>query len=229
MLILELTNKECDEILTRLRFGRLGCSRDNQPYVVPIHFAYHDRHLYSFAALGQKIEWMRANPLVCVEADEIIDHFHWTSVVVRGRYEELPDTPEWRVERELAYALLQRRKMWWEPACVREAHRVAVEQVIPMYYRIHIDQVTGRRARPDPVETVALLEPVTTSRCKGWLKSFLRRTRLVGRERSGRPAARPTAHPRRGAPDPDRPCLSSCTVTGRRNEPRELRGARWPE
>jgi nitroimidazol reductase NimA-like FMN-containing flavoprotein (pyridoxamine 5'-phosphate oxidase superfamily) len=179
MLILELTNKECVEILTRLRFGRLGCSRDNQPYIVPINFAYHDRHLYSVAALGQKIEWMRANPLVCVEADEITNHYHWMSVVVRGRYEELLDTPEWKVERELAYALLQRRNMWWEPACVREVHRAAVEQVIPMYYRIHIDQVTGRRARPDPVETVALHEPVTTSRCKGWLKSFLRRTRLV--------------------------------------------------
>lgn len=180
MLILELTNIECVEILTRLSFGRLGCSRDNQPYIVPINFAYHDRHLYSVAALGQKIEWMRANPLVCVEADEIIDHFHWTSVVARGRYEELPDSAEWKVERELAHALLQRRNMWWEPACVGEAHRVAVEQVIPMYYRIHIDQVTGRRARPDPVETAALLEPVPTSRSKGWLKSLLGGTRLVG-------------------------------------------------
>jgi nitroimidazol reductase NimA-like FMN-containing flavoprotein (pyridoxamine 5'-phosphate oxidase superfamily) len=187
MLILELTNKECVEVLTRLRFGRLGCSRDNQPYIVPINFAYHDRHLYSVAALGQKIEWMRANPLVCVEADEIINHYHWMSVVVRGRYEELLDTPGWRVERELAYALLQRRNMWWEPACVREAHRVAVEQVMPMYYRIHIDQVTGRRARPDPVETVALHEPVTTSRCKGWLKSFLRSS-VVSAPAGPRPA-----------------------------------------
>jgi nitroimidazol reductase NimA-like FMN-containing flavoprotein (pyridoxamine 5'-phosphate oxidase superfamily) len=186
MLILELTNKECVEILTRPRFGRLGCSRDNQPYVVPINFAYHDRHLYSVAALGQKIEWMRANPLVCVEADEIIDHYHWMSVVVRGRYEELSDTPEWRVERELAYSLLKRRNMWWEPACVTEAHRVAVEQVMPIYYRIHVDQVTGRRGRPDQVEAVALSAPVTTSRCEGWLKSFLRRTRLVGRGHSCR-------------------------------------------
>ncbi len=54
-------------ILELLRFGRLGCSRD-KPYIVPINFAYHDRHLYSVAALGQKIETMRANPLVYVEA-----------------------------------------------------------------------------------------------------------------------------------------------------------------
>jgi nitroimidazol reductase NimA-like FMN-containing flavoprotein (pyridoxamine 5'-phosphate oxidase superfamily) len=180
MLILELTREECIEMLTRLSFGRLGCSRDDQPYVVPIHFAYHDRHLYSVAALGQKIEWMRANPLVCFEADETIHHDRWMSVVVRGRYEELPDTPEWRAERQLAYSLLQRRKVWWEPACVREALRTAVEQVMPMYYRIHIDQVTGRRGRPDPVGTVTPPAPVTASERDGWLKNFLRRTRLVG-------------------------------------------------
>jgi nitroimidazol reductase NimA-like FMN-containing flavoprotein (pyridoxamine 5'-phosphate oxidase superfamily) len=175
-LILELTNKECVETLTRLRFARLGCSRDNQPYVVPVNFAYDDRHLYSVAALGQKIEWMRTNPLVCVEADEIINDHHWTSVVVQGRYEELPDTPEWSVERELAYALLQRRALWWEPACVGETHLGAVEPLIPTYYRIHVDRVTGRRAKPDPVEAVALFEPATTSRSKGWLKRLLRRT-----------------------------------------------------
>jgi len=94
------------------------------------------------------------------------------SVVVRGRYEELLDTSECRVERELAYALLQRRNMWWEPAYASEAHPVAVVPVIPMYYRIHIEQVSGRRAMLDPAEEVALLEP----RCKGWLKSVLRRS-----------------------------------------------------
>jgi nitroimidazol reductase NimA-like FMN-containing flavoprotein (pyridoxamine 5'-phosphate oxidase superfamily) len=175
MLILELTNKECIETLTRLSFGRLGCSRDHQPYVVPFDFAYHERHLYSVAALGQKIEWMRTNPLVCVEADEIVDHYHWTSVVVQGRYEELPDTPQWSADRELAYALLRRRAMWWEPAGVREPHRVAVEPVITLYYRVHIDRMTGRRAKPNTIEAVALLEPPTTSRRKGWLNSLRRR------------------------------------------------------
>jgi nitroimidazol reductase NimA-like FMN-containing flavoprotein (pyridoxamine 5'-phosphate oxidase superfamily) len=92
MVILELTNEECVEMLTRLKFGRLGCSRGDQPYVVPFNFAYNERHLYSFATLGQKIEWMRTNPLVCVEADDIADRSDWTSVVVLGRY-EVPDAP----------------------------------------------------------------------------------------------------------------------------------------
>ena len=196
MLILELTNEECVEILTRLRFGRLGCSRDNQPYVVPFNFAYHDRHLYSVAAPGQKIEWMRTNPLVCVEADEIVDHDHWTSVVVQGRYEELPDTPEGSADRQMAYARLERRAGWWEPACVRETQRGAVEQVIPMYYRIHIDRVTGRRAKPDPVEAAGLLEPSATSRWKGWLKSLRRHTPAAG---SGLVEGRRDGGPRRVA------------------------------
>jgi nitroimidazol reductase NimA-like FMN-containing flavoprotein (pyridoxamine 5'-phosphate oxidase superfamily) len=172
MLVLELTSQECLEILTRLRFGRLGCSRDNQPYIVPIHFAYHERHLYSFAALGQKIDWMRTNPLVCVEADEIVDRCHWTSVIVHGRYEELLDTPKWRSERARAHALLQQRAAWWEPACVRRTGHPAADEVIPMYYRIHIDQVTGRR--------VGLVEPATVPKSEGWLKGLLHRTRLVG-------------------------------------------------
>ena len=155
MQIHELTKKECLEVLTRLKFGRLGCSRDNQPYVVPVYFAYHERHLYSVAQLGQKIEWMRANPLVAVEADEIIDHYHWTSVIVQGRYEELLNIPE-RRERNLAHKLLQERPLWWQPALVTTAHVVLPKESPPVYYRVHIDQVSGRRARPDSVEAVTL-------------------------------------------------------------------------
>jgi uncharacterized protein len=170
MLIQELTNKECIEILTRLRFGRLGCSHDNQPYIVPIYFAYGDSHLYTFATVGQKIEWMRANPLVCVQADEIADHYHWTSVIVQGRYEELLARREGNPERRRAYELLQEQAMWWEPASVAPPHLVAAEKAIPIYYRIHIDKVTGRRASPDRVESFTLLERGITPKSEGGLK-----------------------------------------------------------
>jgi nitroimidazol reductase NimA-like FMN-containing flavoprotein (pyridoxamine 5'-phosphate oxidase superfamily) len=166
MHIHELTRKESLEALTRLKFGRLGCSRDNQPYIVPVYFAYHERHLYSVARLGQKIEWMRANPLVSVEADEIIDHYHWTSVIVQGRYEELLDTPG-RRERTLAHSLLQERPMWWQPALVTTAHVGAPKESPPVYYRIHIDEVSGRRAQPDSVEAVTLRERARTSKIGG--------------------------------------------------------------
>ena len=36
---------------------------------------------------------MRANPLVCVEVDEVAAYDQWLSVIAIGRYEELPETP----------------------------------------------------------------------------------------------------------------------------------------
>ena len=71
MLIQELTKQESLEVLARTHLGRLACARGMQPYVVPIYFAYHNHWLYSFSVLGQKIDWMRTNPLVCVEADQM--------------------------------------------------------------------------------------------------------------------------------------------------------------
>src|ERR1035437_8006084 len=71
MLIQELTRQESLEVLARTHLGRLACARGVQPYIVPIHFAYQNNWLYSFSVHGQKIDWMRANPLVCVEADQM--------------------------------------------------------------------------------------------------------------------------------------------------------------
>ena len=150
MLIHEMTNKECLDALARFRFGRLGCVRDNQPYVVPIYVAYHERHLYAFSTAGQKIEWMRANPRVCVEVDEITSPSQWLSVLVFGHYEELADTPQYKFERDQAYAMLQQRAMWWEPASVASPHHSAAASLDPVFYRIHIDQVTGHHGMPDP-------------------------------------------------------------------------------
>ena len=58
----EIAIEECKVVLEQASLGRLGCSHDNQPYVVPIHFAYEDTYLYGFSTFGQKVKWMRANP-----------------------------------------------------------------------------------------------------------------------------------------------------------------------
>lgn len=71
MLITELSPDESRDMLRRGHLGRLACAKDGQPYIVPIFFVYNDHHLYSASSQGQKVEWMRANPLVCVEVDEV--------------------------------------------------------------------------------------------------------------------------------------------------------------
>jgi nitroimidazol reductase NimA-like FMN-containing flavoprotein (pyridoxamine 5'-phosphate oxidase superfamily) len=94
MRIRELSKEECLAVLARARLARLGCAHENQPYVVPVYLAYGATEcLYGFTTPGQKVEWMRTNPLVCVEVDEIVTLDQWVSVIVFGRYEELPQTP----------------------------------------------------------------------------------------------------------------------------------------
>ena len=114
-----------------------------------MYCAYEDNFIYSFSTLGQKISWMRVNPLVCLEADELVSPQDWATVVVLGKYEELPDTPRCEGSRKRAYDLLQRRPVWWEPGYVKT---LLNEQTRPMefvYFRIRIDQISGHRGAPD--------------------------------------------------------------------------------
>lgn len=149
MVIREMSEDECGAALTRASFGRLGCARDNQPYVVPIYLSYAAGHLYGFSTPGQKIEWMRANPLVCVEVEERTAHDDWTSVVVFGRYDEIADTPERAADRLQAQQALQRHATWWEYASIPGAEwRRKTGPFTPIFYRIRIDTLTGHRATP---------------------------------------------------------------------------------
>jgi uncharacterized protein len=145
MLIHEMTEDECRAELGRTDFGRLACVRDGDPYIVPVNFSYDGQYLYGITTLGQKIEWMRSNPLVCLEIDERPDPDHWMSVIVFGRYEEIPDTPKFQAVRAHAYEVLQKRTIWWEPACIPNGEG---ELRPPIFYRIEIEQMTGRRGMP---------------------------------------------------------------------------------
>ena len=147
MVIRELTDEASRNLLTRVHLGRLACARANQPYVFPIFFAYHDNSLYFASTIGQGIEWMRENPLVAVEVDEIDSAQQWESVIVSGRYEEFSNTPETRDMRELAWSLLQKANaLWWEPAYVHTILDGAERPIAPLYFRILIGNISGHRA-----------------------------------------------------------------------------------
>ena len=146
MLIHELSTAECHEVLRRSHLGRLGCCRDGHPYVVPISFDFDGEHLYSFSTLGQKIVWMRANPHICVEVDEIVDRFHWTTVLVFGQYEELRVPADH--ERQHARELFEQRDEWWQPAAAKAG---PVEHHVPILYRLTITRISGRRADRPPL------------------------------------------------------------------------------
>ena len=145
MQIHELTAEECAVVLSRSQVGRLGCARFDQPYVVPIYFSYDAGYssLYAMSMLGQKVQWMRANPKVCVEVEDIKDKNHWTTVLVFGRYQELDRTPAQKEARARAEQGFLERRQAWLPAAAHVPSRQHEHMVV---YSILIDQLTGRRA-----------------------------------------------------------------------------------
>jgi nitroimidazol reductase NimA-like FMN-containing flavoprotein (pyridoxamine 5'-phosphate oxidase superfamily) len=179
MFIQEMSESDCFTALTRTRLGRLACAHENQPYVVPIYFVYEEPYVYGFTTLGQKVEWMRSNPLVCVELDEVVNFDQWTSILLFGTYEELPEvpgTPEFDQEQRRArepwqamdrqtsvssppgqqvrlhaHELLQEHRVpWWQPGSASATHRHPRQPSPSIFYRIRIDRITGRRATHTP-------------------------------------------------------------------------------
>jgi uncharacterized protein len=145
MTIDEMNEDECRELLKNASMGRLGCALDNQPYVMPIYFAYEEDHVYVLSTVGQKIKWMRANPKVCLEVEQIANQSEWATVIAYGSYQELPE-PQFAEERDHARKLLERRHRWWVSAMAQRRLRTSDESIAPLFFRIHIDSVTGLRS-----------------------------------------------------------------------------------
>ncbi|MBO6718224.1 MAG: pyridoxamine 5'-phosphate oxidase family protein [Rhizobiaceae bacterium] len=135
---------ECLALLESAQLGRLACARDGQPYVVPVSMAVMGEDIVGFSLEGQKVEWMRANPKVCIQVDEFDKGRGWRSVVAYGRFEELPDRIGWKVEREKARSVLAQSAEWWLPGGLKP---VAKSRTSPLFFRIVIDEITGRRAQ----------------------------------------------------------------------------------
>ena len=174
MVIHEMTLKECHELLEEVGLARVACEMDHQPYVVPVYLAYDGTDLFGFATMGYKIDCMRANPLVCVEIDDIKTCREWRSIIVFGKYDELPDTPEYQPARAHAHSVLQRRATWWEPAYVAVEHRDYPKSLSPIFYRIRIDRMTGHRASPNREIDQSSPHPMHAT----WLSKVLERLKL---------------------------------------------------
>jgi uncharacterized protein len=149
MHIEDLTKSASLGFLAGHRFGRIACAHQSQPYVTPFHFAYHESAIYSFGTVGRKIDWLRANPLACVEVDDIKSFQDWTSVIAFGRYEELTGSGDGEATRDFAHGLLQSHQIWWEPGYAKTILQGTPRPMEPVYFRLSIDEISGHRAMPD--------------------------------------------------------------------------------
>ncbi len=147
-----LTETETTALLTEQLYGHLGCTMDDgRVYIVPMTFAYRDNALYSFTYTGQKIEMLRRHPAACFQTEQFLREGTWDSVIVWGRYEEIPEAEHMQAI-EILTERLQREE--------GRATSALYNELLPkkkdlsngrerVFFRIHIEEKTGLRVQND--------------------------------------------------------------------------------
>jgi len=138
----ELSNAEIDALLKRVGYAHLACTRDDQPYVVPVHYAYCDGEIFVYTTEGKKSEFIAANPRVCLQAEEVTDNQHWQSVIVDGVATRLTSEEE----RDKAFKMIVEINPTLTPAVSIHWMDEWVRENIEVIYRVVPERMTGRRA-----------------------------------------------------------------------------------
>lgn len=146
-MIENLTNDQINHVLATQFVGRIGYGTGKKIYVVPVVYVFDDKYIYAHSKVGQKINSMRKNPVVCFQVDAIENLGNWRSVIVQGRFEELTTKPL----QERAIKLLNDK---FAPLKTSNAAKPSYERVRgsreiekplkAILFRISIDEKTGR-------------------------------------------------------------------------------------
>lgn len=145
----QLTLKEIEHFLNIQTIGRIGCTVNEQTYIVPITYAYDGTYIYGHSREGLKIRMMRQNPKICFEVDRMHNMANWKSVILQGHYEELLG----KKARE-AMAFLQKKlsnKMISETSQpihgLQHFHQNETSSIKTVIFRIKIIEKSGRFER----------------------------------------------------------------------------------
>lgn len=138
----EMSDPEIDKLLGRIGYGHLACSHNDQPYVVPVHYAYSNGEIFVYTTEGKKSEIIAANPRVCLQAEEVTDNQHWQSVIVDGVATRLAGEKE----RDVAFRKIVEINPTLTPAVSIHWMDEWIRENIEVIYRIIPDRMSGRRA-----------------------------------------------------------------------------------
>ena len=141
-----LDEHQMNNLLSSQVIGRLACSTDNQPYLVPLTYTFDGSYIYGQTKEGMKLDVLRKNPNVCFEVDQMTDMANWQSVIVLGVFEELAGE-----DAEEARHVLYNRVFPTKTSSTVHTHEHYVESEIsdaerikPIVYRIKISEKSGR-------------------------------------------------------------------------------------
>ncbi len=140
--------EKIENIIKRAKVCRLGLADENQPYVVPLSFGYHEKALYFHTGKkGKKMEILKNNNKVCFEMEaglEIVPadnpckwNMHYESVVGFGRALILKDSAEKRKALDVIV------RHYGGTVMAYDEKRVDGLAVI----KVEIDSMTGRESK----------------------------------------------------------------------------------
>ena len=142
----QLNEQQMNNLLASQVVGRLACTDSEQPYLVPVTYAFDGNYIYGQTNEGLKLGLLRKNPNVCFEVDTMTNMANWQSVIVRGTFEELKEK-----DADNARIILKNRvfPMMTSATVDGEQHEVESElddsnRLKRVMYRISIAQKTGR-------------------------------------------------------------------------------------
>ena len=140
--VVDLGRDEIEKLLSNTRFGHLGMSRDDKPYIVPIHFAYEKPVIYFYTTEGLKTEIIEANPEVCLQTEHIHESTNWQSIIIYGQAERLESEDQIETAVKALKDVNPRLVPAWSIRWLDGWVRSNIEAV----YRITVSEMTGRRA-----------------------------------------------------------------------------------
>jgi nitroimidazol reductase NimA-like FMN-containing flavoprotein (pyridoxamine 5'-phosphate oxidase superfamily) len=153
----EMSREDMKDMLRQVGYGHLGCSRNNEPYVVPVHYAYSEAFIYLYTTEGKKVEIIRENPRVCLQVESVTDNQNWKSVIVTGDAEQVVNEEE----REKALEMIAEINPTLMPAVSVHWMDSWVRENVEVILRLEAKLMTGR-ATVEESGTDAMFAPDET-------------------------------------------------------------------
>jgi hypothetical protein len=137
----ELPRDDAIAMLRKHSFGRLAFAFHDRVDIEPISYVYDEGWLYGRTSPGAKLTTVHHHPWVAFEIDEVVNSRQWQSVVVHGGLYVL-DRERGETDRAHFDAALEILRAV-DPAVLTSTDAAPHRDIL---FRIHVDQVSGRRA-----------------------------------------------------------------------------------
>ncbi len=145
----KLTPAEIESLLHEGIVARLAyIDALGRPCITPITYAYDGDAFYGYSLLGSKVESMSMHPGVCIEVDRVHDSANWSSVVVRGAFEQLHGEKALDAVKRISDRLQSTARVHDAVASAAQTY-VEREGGPGLAYRIAVQEKHGRQVAAD--------------------------------------------------------------------------------